>query len=90
MAKYCLTQKKRENSQLVDKVVDLELESTMMKDDNWVQKEQLAALKEDMEQLKKENKAYQEELAAARARLRMDQDKATEPAAAAEGKYGRL
>ena len=100
MAKYCLTQKKRENSQLVDKVVTLELESTMMKDENWVHKEELAALKAEIEQLKNENKAYQEELAAAWARLKMvsatkqssmrdDQDKATEPAAAAEGKYGR-
>ena len=66
MAKYCLTQKKRENSQLVGKVVTLELESSMMKDENWVHKEELAALKakhdKEIEQLKNENKAYQEEL----------------------------
>ncbi len=61
----------RFDAQLVDKVVTLELESSMMKDENWVHKEELAALKEDIEQLKKENKAYQEELAAAWARLRM-------------------
>lgn len=79
MAKYCLTQKKRQNLQLtsqtdalVERILTLEVESNVMRDGY---KDELAAVKaqlgKEIEQLRNENKAYQEKLAAAEARLQL-------------------
>lgn len=83
MAKYCLTQKKRENFQLAaqnealgEKVATLQVECSIMKDENRVYKDELAAVKAELdmeiEQLQRENQAYKEELAAFYASLEQE------------------
>lgn len=105
MAKYCLTQKKRENFQLTTqnealakKVVTLEMECSVIKDENRVYKE-LAALKAkldtEIEELQKENKAYKEHFAALYARVEKEKRESrrkqtsTGTVEAATGKWGR-
>jgi len=78
-----VTIKKRENFQLItqsealaDKVATLETECRVMRDENRVCKEELAAVKAKLametEQLQKENQAYEGEVAALKAKLDLD------------------